>query len=226
MMKYSKYLVVLLFLSGCMPNRSLPQNGTQTISIMVGSTKIVPDQVLLYYGNYLIEQTISIKLTSANNSSPHRSFDSSYYLINFGNDSCVEYKRFQIDCPAGKIFKLSDKKLGVHINTFVDTSMDYSPHLPLRDTMVNGSAYKYFTIHSKRGTADAITCYLLYDKHPLYHLNDKIDADYGGTVVRMDMAKAGEEDPASVQMAITPDNLTVDQIKIIKSWIRSNNWKE
>ncbi|HEY8968253.1 MAG TPA: hypothetical protein VIM64_04155, partial [Puia sp.] len=133
---------------------------------------------------------------------------------------------FQIDCPAGKTFKLSDKKLGVHINTFVDTSMDYSPHLPLRDTMVNGSAYKYFTIHSKKGTADAITCYLLYDKHPLYHLNDKIDADYGGTVVRMDMAKAGEEDPASVQMAITPDNLTVDQIKIIKSWIRSNNWKE
>jgi hypothetical protein len=42
----------------------------------------------------------------------------------------------------------------------------------------------------------------------------------------MDMAKAGEEDPASVQMAIEPDNLTVDQTNIIKSWIRSNNWKE
>jgi len=67
---------------------------------------------------------------------------------------------------------------------------------------------------------------LVYDKHPLYHLNNRIDADYGGTVVRMDMAKAGEEDPASVQMAIEPDNLTVDQTNIIKSWIRSNNWKE
>lgn len=190
----------------------------------------MPDQELMYYGNFLIEKEIDVNQTTItgrnNNSTTDVNYkDTVYYLINFKADSCAEYKHFLPSAKSPRLFKLKDKPSGINFNPVNDTSFAYSPNLPLRDTMIDGASSKYFKIYKKSFPEQEATYYFgPKGITSLVHLDKQVDNDYKGTVVRMDLFTKETNEFVSIRMDIKPNNLSEDQISVIKSWIRSNNW--
>ncbi|MHA4812372.1 hypothetical protein ACX0G9_30040 [Flavitalea flava] len=213
-------------------------NGTQIIStwMLDPVSKVLighpynPDQVLLYYNNYLIERELSVidqSITDRKNNSIRKiSYDTSYFLINFNSDLCVVYKEFSTKAVAQHILKLNDKNTGIKYNQKLDSSLEYSSNFPLKDTIIDGEFYRYLNMRTKSSPGRQLTGYFTFGKlTPLFHFNKKIDDDYHATLVRMDIKNEDPYDLVSIRMTVKPGNLTEEQIAVFKSWIQSNKWE-
>lgn len=228
MMKYSKciYLILLSVIATCNRIPGKASCGTQIIHMMPGTRQTIPDQLLFYYGNYVVEPLISIRQSSVNGLNASISYDTTYYLINCKDSLFVSYGKFNERATHGDMSGLSEKKNGINFYQAIDPTLDYSPHLPVKDTLLDGKSTKYFTIHTKSSPLETVICYFDFTQNPPFHFNRQIDADYKGTVVRIDMTDEKGEAQGTIAMTIQPNSLTQHQIAVIRSWIKSNNWKE
>lgn len=223
MMRFFKCILICFLLNSCASTHK-ENYGAQTIRILDKGQQVCPEQVLLYYDNYLVERIILTKQITLNNSTQSISYDTLYCLVNFNNDSCVTYNQFSEQAHPIDVFKLENKRQGIQFDQPMDSALDYSPEYHLKDTTVDGSSYRYFTMKTKSSPQQVITCYLVFDTTPLFHFNKRIDKDYNGVVVRMDMENKEVNEQTSIRMTIKPHSLTNNQLKVINSWIRAGNW--
>lgn len=177
---------------------------------------LMPPSDFYFYENYAIEVFRNTKQVE------DRIFrqDSIYCFIDIAGKNCIEYNKLDTQAKSGRKYKLEDKSYGFRLTPDSVAFENYESREVLKDTTIEGKAFGRFRCLTN--AQDEITAYISKTKIKVpLHLNKRVDEDYEGTLLRMDLRKHGTSDQISVRMTIDTNHLSQQEIAVFKKWIKA-----
>lgn len=176
-----------------------------------------PPAIFLYYDNYLIEKFQSAK--SINNRIVY--VDSTFCFIDLIKKQCTEYDAISKTAKEITSYPLENKTFGYLFPAdSITKPANYIRAMNMPDTTMD--LYKYKRFHIITTTRDSVTYYVSPYKISIpFHLNSVVDADYQGTLVRIDAVKLGTKplDLTSLRMQVYPNRMFSSELSVFAAWI-------
>ncbi|MEO6915773.1 MAG: hypothetical protein ABI151_09110 [Chitinophagaceae bacterium] len=217
---FSVLLFLLIFFSWNYATEAISYGTIElsvTSSANAGAEQGATTAVFLYYNNYLVEKFQSSRLSK--NGSGY--VDSVFCFIDPQKKYCTEYDEMSKTAKEITSYPLENKTYGyLFPHDSVTRPENYLRAVNMPDTAIDFYTYKRFYIITK--TRDSVTYYISPSKLPIpFHLNRVVDADYKGTLIRIDALKLGSKlpDVTSLRMQVYPNRMYSNELGVLGTWI-------